>query len=565
MIVQVMAFVLGNAAIVMATGRLSRAITIGTPSVDLLLFLLLRLTLISAVVLISGWIGILTPSGLGSLATLAILSLWAGRVRPNLRRFSFPISADAVHMLLAVLLLRLLAQVWFFSPYLADPLSYHLPKVAEWVRAGRLTLELGVDTHATLPAGFELLETWWVVFFHHDVLIEMAGVEFLILSFAAVYALGDHLGLRGRGAVVAGALYILTPGVYLQSTSCLNDGAIAAMVLALFALVAWRVSPSILLMALGLGVGIKPTCGYALPGLALLMFWSRSRPARSPEEPLLAWSVGVLGLAVGSFWYLRNWAVFGSPFYPVGTSVAEGWIQVGPRGSSLFSNFVSMIRMTFQIPPISFTPLLTRMTGWGPVAIVCGLPSLVVALSTRSEFRRLALATAVSVLSVFLLVLHDDWSTRFVLFAAALVCLGIPACAERYPLMLLPVGIACVFEFMCTFLPRELPLESARTLAHQDWRERSARELFRLDVGNHDVAYFGMNDGLPYLCYGPNFSYRVLYLRGASADGIVTEMIQKRVQYLYAVPSTTEQDTILRECLRRNLIRFVSPHCYVLQ
>src|SRR6185436_10496080 len=103
---------------------------------------------------------------------------------------------------------------WFFAPYTTDVLSYHLPKMAEWVRSGTLFGERGVDDHATFPAGFELVEAWWVLFLHHDVLIEMAGVEFLLLAFASTSALGSGLSLTPAQGRWAGLITLLSPGLY---------------------------------------------------------------------------------------------------------------------------------------------------------------------------------------------------------------------------------------------------------------------------------------------------------------------------------------------------------------
>src|SRR5207244_3087828 len=125
---------------------------------------------------------------------------------------------------------RLLLQVWFFAPMVGDALTYHLPKVAEWVGSGRMTRELGPDPRAAFPAGFELVEAWCCVFLHHDALIEMAGVEFLALAFAATYALGRRLGLEERPSVLAAFLYALTPGLHFQATGCMNDGPVAALI-----------------------------------------------------------------------------------------------------------------------------------------------------------------------------------------------------------------------------------------------------------------------------------------------------------------------------------------------
>jgi hypothetical protein len=120
--------------------------------------------------------------------------------------------------------------------------------MAEWIREGRILHAPGTDVRETFPAGFELLEAWWTVFLHHDFLIEMAGVEFLALAFAAVAALGRTLGLAPRAAAAAGLLYLLTPGVHLLAVSCMNDAPVAALFLSSAALSLPRASRALVLI-----------------------------------------------------------------------------------------------------------------------------------------------------------------------------------------------------------------------------------------------------------------------------------------------------------------------------
>ena len=127
------------------------------------------------------------------------------------------------------------------------------------VRAGGFTREMGVDLCAPFPAGFELLEAWWVVFLRHDVLIELAGVEMLLLCAAGAYALAREVNLTERPAAWAAFLTVLTPGLYLSATACLNDIAIAALVIVTMAFVLTRAP----------GAGSRSRSGSA---------WGSSRP-----------------------------------------------------------------------------------------------------------------------------------------------------------------------------------------------------------------------------------------------------------------------------------------------
>src|SRR5204863_2985827 len=143
------------------------------------------------------------------LAPFAAVALALLLLRGAHRRFPRPAAVDMgrwLATLLGIVALRLLLQVYFFSPHMGDAVAYHLPKLGEWIRAGGFTREMGLHPHTTFPAGFELVEAWWVVFPRHDLLIEMAGVEFLALAFSATYALARWLGWGQRTSFLAATL-----------------------------------------------------------------------------------------------------------------------------------------------------------------------------------------------------------------------------------------------------------------------------------------------------------------------------------------------------------------------
>ena len=280
--------VAANAGTLLAAHAALRRVRSGKGSLDLALFMLFRLVLVSFLVLVAGAARILTPTGLGLLGAGLLGALLLTGEHRRLPRFRRPDIALLPALFLGLVVLRLLLQVWFFAPYAGDALSYHLPKIAEWVQAGGFAREQGADDRSTFPAGFELVETWWVAFLHHDALIEMAGVEFFALALAASHALAVEMGLSRRAAMVACLAAACTPGMMIQATSCLNDGPVAALLVAAAALIVARAHPALVAVPVLLGLGIKPVFGYALPGMALLAFLWRKEPATPVANRKLA-------------------------------------------------------------------------------------------------------------------------------------------------------------------------------------------------------------------------------------------------------------------------------------
>ena len=209
-------FVLGLTAHVWSRVR------VGSRHVDPLVFCFLFLFLTTAVVMLCGLAGVLHPTPIWIASAIGCAALaWSargeirafskealerlGRARRGFRR------PDGIDLLFAVaglaVAVRIAVHVWYLPPYVWDTLSYHLPKVAEWVQNHRLvTFETAVD-RTFWPANFELFETWFVLFFHHDFLVDLAAVPFYLLGCASVYAIARLVGLDRRWGTAAAFIY----------------------------------------------------------------------------------------------------------------------------------------------------------------------------------------------------------------------------------------------------------------------------------------------------------------------------------------------------------------------
>jgi hypothetical protein len=435
-----------------------------------------------------------------------------------------PTSPDAGRFVIVAALLlaaKLLLQTWFLAPYSPDVLSYHLPKLGEWMRAGAFVRELGSDSHASFPAGFELIEAWWVVFLRHDVLIELAGVEFLLLAAAATYALARHVGVSPRGACFAALLYAMIPAFQVMTTSCLNDVPVAAVVVTAAALIAQRARPEWILAALGLALGIKPTAGYALPGL--LLFWVLRRRAE-PQAVVFSRAgaaLALLGLGLGGMWYARNAVCFGNPFHPIGCQdfydpSGNRHIQSGASLASFVSNAGSLIN--------------DRLYDRAP---------FVASLFRNPTMRPLAASLGLSAATVLVLVIHDDWNLRFVLFLPSLLAVAVADVAERAPQVRAVAAFGLLLQFATTLAPGDLSRDEVRSLASQGWRERAiGGGVYPPALPEGPVGFLDDTPGPAYLLYGPDFCRRVVYLRTRTSDSLWEEIRNAGVQSVYLVPSS---------------------------
>jgi hypothetical protein len=561
MILGVLAMIAANGAVALGARLLLARIAVGRPAVDVVLFLLLRLLLISAAVLIAGSAGGLTAPVLGIAGAAALALLFALGAHRGLRRPSLEGWDRWVIVLAALVAVRLLLQVWFLAPFHDDTLSYHLPKIAEWIRSGGFTRELGSDPRTPFPAGFELIETWWVVFLHHDALIEMAGVEFLVLAGAGAFALAREMGWSVKSASIAALFFVLTPGLHLQATSCLNDGPVAALVVASAALILARVPPALILVPVGLGIGIKPTTAYALPGLAVIAWLCRREPRTAVPSPRAVWAVCGAALAVGAAWYLRNWVIFGNPVHPMGldgmkTATGGTTLQrMGPSVRSLVENLSGLldVRIYDRINPPNAAG--TGNFNWGAAAFAIGAPALVLLLRTEAPLRRLSIGLALSMASVFFLVQYDLWSARFVLFLTVLPALALARLWERHRIVAVLASAALGSQLLGTCVPGLVPGESLRRMVFAPAALRAAHPVpQRLDRGG-TVGYFDDADGRAYLLYGPDFSRRVVYLRDETLEGLLSRLRTEGLATFYCRSARIRESAMVKEGVRRGVLR----------
>jgi hypothetical protein len=560
MILGFLAMLVANAATILGARSLLRLVRIGKASTDVVLFLLLRFVLISAAVLIAGAAHGLTPGVLG-LAGLAALAALVARGAHRGLVPVHPLNWDRwVLAAFALLALRLLLQVWFFAPYSGDALYYHLPKVAEWVRAGAITRETGADLRSLHPAGFEVYEIWWTVFLHHDVLIEMAGVEFLVLAGAATYALAREFGWTEKVASVAALIFVLTPGLSLQATACLNDAPVAALVVATLALIVAKAHPLLLLVPIGLGTGIKPTFVYALPGLGLTLLLLRQKSGVALPSARAAAAFAALALGIGAVWYLRNWALYGSPIYPVGweglKTPTGGHLQrLGPSLRGLQENLASFldIRVYDRLQPAD--PICPGNFNWGAAAFALGAPALVAVLRRDAELRPVAIGLGVSLLTVFALVELDPWNSRFVFFFPVLTALALARLWERHRSVAVLGALALASGFLAGCVPATLPRDTLARMAKESWATRATDPPPQLPGDGTPLGLLCENFVNGYSFYGPDYSHRIVYLRDESLDALIQHAERERVSFFYTDPLLRKKAPMMEEGVRRGLLK----------
>lgn len=231
-------------------------------------------------------------------------------------------------------------------PAVTDAFLDHLVFPAEWLKAGRITLvqTLSPEQATTYyPGNAELLYLWLMLPLHDDLVAGLLETMCLAVAALACVRAGRRLGLAD-GAVGGAVLAALAPGFMLLSRMFSVDLFFAAcfMTAAAFLLPdrEGRVSASetiIAGLAAGLAVGAKYVgLPFAILLLPLLVAGSGGGP-----RVLRAGLFFAAAAATCAYWYVRNIAVTGSAFYPLGLEVAGIEIMQGAHDrAALFRSYL---------------------------------------------------------------------------------------------------------------------------------------------------------------------------------------------------------------------------------
>jgi hypothetical protein len=431
-----------------AARALQQRLCMESRSAGLLVFLLLMTAIQSLFILAAGLTGTLSfwPLTAASAAGLVLLQFQRPRL---IVQFKLPSAASGwlILSIAAAGFLSLLMKTFLLTPYTGDALMYHLPKIAEWVQAGRFVSGINHDPRQWFCSGFELIETWWVVFLRHDALIELGGLQMTLIATAAVYSLAETFDARPDFAAL---VYLLLPATLLNATSCGNDLAVAALTLSGYALIAAGAPRPIQALPLLMVIGIKATGIFAIAGLALFACF-QNRPAKLP-----LWGAVTLvgaGLLLAGFWYVRNLVIAGHPLYPFyGNPVPFTWQQGRVDLESLQSTAQAIPRRLTD--PWPFESLSPNASGWGWAVLPLGLPAILLTLREDRRYRTLALSFLVGACVTLSCVYDDGMNFRFILWFPALFSLSIAR--RRAPLWMAAALLACTVNLLATLIPNEL-------------------------------------------------------------------------------------------------------------
>jgi hypothetical protein len=473
------------------------------------------------------------------------------------------------------------------------------------------------------PASFEVLETWFVVFPHNDVLIKVTPFLYYLLTGASAYAIARILGLHQILSASVAIFYLFTPSLAIQATACKNDVGISALFLLSIAILlnllikdrnSFQIYPykrrqlMILAMAQCLGVGIKPYIIFIAPapgliGLAIVVkhrLWRDitgkfhfRRYVTKSKIPICVFLI-LSCLFLGSYWYVRNLLVFDNPFHPTdfrlfgrlisGTGSA---VQFGPgqRGSasleSLWENLHSLITDKILDQHGPFNSSLGDMAGWGWFNFSCGLSALVYAFIFVARLRLIIIAFVISLLSLFAFVSVDPWYMRFTLwfpivFALSFVFLISNINHKWIRIALFTLAIFCtLLNWISVLNVGEVSVEDFKRMMNLPVLERSTAELTHHYEGvykktlqivpeDETIGFCFPNNGWAYPLYDSDFSRDLKYVPILDAQ-FIEFMKRNNIRYLFIERITPEQMDIIQNAVQTGKLVKIEEFLYALK
>ena len=548
-----------------------------------------------AMVVVPGLLGVFRGPFLGAFSAAGAAVLLGvpaprRRIRACLDELILPLArelprAAAAHPLLALawaafgafLLLRAWMFVLLMPPTSFDTLTYHLPKVAQWVQTGSLRLPDLPIKRVFWPSGSECLNAWWAVFPHSDLLVNVPGHFSLALVALASHAMARSAGVSRAGAAWCALAAALVPAYAVHAATCLNDLPVAAGFLYLAALwsrpaageeearTRWALSAA----AACLTVGAKPTLAFLSPGILLLVALHARRSdalalRRCLRAPPGAWALVAAAAFLGSYWYLHNWVRFGSPLYPVvlGENSEDG-IQSGTFSLGALRTALGMLVSGGILDGRPVIANLFMMTGWGWFAVVCGVPASAAAALLSRRYRTILAAFALSAACVLGSVVPDFSCLRFLMFFPPVLCVGFFAFLETArPPKAVRAALAALAAWtvaLCagSALTNAAAIDWAKLRGHprsvlSNQRPLWLRILRKIPEDAPVAACLWREDPL-YLLYGPRFTRRIETLEElGEGEGVADWMDARGVRHLF-FPRWEDWNPDMGDAVRRDL------------
>lgn len=276
---------------------------------------------------------------------------------------SFATFLDYKILFILVIFLLTFTTALIYPPNTLDAISYHLPKVMNWIQNGNLSFYPTNDLRQLILAPFSefaLLHLYLLI--NADNFLNLVQWYSMVVSCVAVTLISKELGCNIKFQIFS-ALFIATlPMGILQSNSTQTDYVTSMWLLSMIYFLLKYIKSNHLRfllyfsLALGFGIFTKGTFYiYALPFCCWLGFHIL---LKNQKHFIYALLIPIVILIINSGHFSRNINLFGNP---LGFNVEENiWFNKKINSSALIGNFIKNFGLNLALPNESLNKITSE-------------------------------------------------------------------------------------------------------------------------------------------------------------------------------------------------------------
>ncbi|MFA6518498.1 MAG: hypothetical protein WCV93_02475 [Candidatus Shapirobacteria bacterium] len=213
--------------------------------------------------------------------------------------------------------------VCFMPPHAWDELAYHLPEVSRIVDDSKLKLPLvGGLFYGNLPASMEVLYAFGLALQGTSLMHALHYTVFVSLVVFVVAFVKRRYGLRS-GLFSGISLFFLVELIDNAVSGYIDAAAVSTEVIGLFMMLWWVEKKENKFLILtgglwGLSLSIKYSAIYTIPIYVLILGTYYLLKNKECLRQIIQKAILAImaALAMGGFWYVKNFVQLGNPIYP---------------------------------------------------------------------------------------------------------------------------------------------------------------------------------------------------------------------------------------------------------
>jgi len=343
--------------------------------------------------------------------------------------------------LMAIVLIWSFLEARYVPALSWDANMYHIPIAALRLQEGSLKrLSSSWAWIEGYPQSSEMLIAWILLLSKSQILADSVQWPFLLFGTLSLISLAQKMGARFLPSIAGSIMWLAAPVAILQSQDARNDLIIAALYwMGLNFVLQHPLSfLSILLSGVAAGLMLGSKVGaFGLAGVVGGFALWRFRRVSNKRAVLLAFLIGWIGFGLlNAYWYVANWQQTGNPLWPLNVSLGPFHLRGGFSLEGYAAHYTppQIANRPFWeqwwvvwMEPSSYYASGAKLSGFGPLWIILGLPSIFIWASLERKGWAL-------ILSAFLVMATQplSWHTRYVLFLPGLGSIALACVLSKF-------------------------------------------------------------------------------------------------------------------------------------